>query len=141
MKIRHLAILISILLIFTNCKKDSESPANILLSKTWKRGLVDKNPATNPPGPIIYYAVRNCEKDDSFKFGSENKLTWHRNIDKCDQNESPTETQTYSLNRTTNELFINGTKFTLAEESKSQIKYFALIPTTTGFQYLVYLLQ
>jgi hypothetical protein len=65
----------------------------------------------------------------------------NRDKDKCDQSESQTETITYTLNRTTKEFVINGTTFTLAEELNSQIKYYALIPTPTGFQYLIYLLQ
>lgn len=33
------------------------------------------------------------------------------------------------------------TKYTLAEESGSQIKYYASIPTGTGYEYLIFLLQ
>ena len=60
---------------------------------------------------------------------------------KCEQNETQNTTQTYSLNRTTKEFTINGTKYILAEESNSQIKYYTTIPSGTGFQYLIFLLQ
>jgi hypothetical protein len=78
--------------------------------------------------------LQNCEKDDTFKFGSEGNLTINRNADKCDQNELQTEIQNYVLNRTTKEFVILEQKFTLAEESDSQIKYFTPIPTNTVFQ-------
>lgn len=126
---------------FSNCKKDSESSSNVLTLKTWQRGLNDKNPSTNPAGTVLYYPVQNCEKDDTFKFGTDGNLILNRNAAKCDQSESQIETKAYTLNRTTKEFVIDGTKFTLAEESNSQIKYYAPIPTPTGFQYLVYLLQ
>ena len=141
MKIKLLTIIVLTFFSFLSCKKDGENSSNILTSKTWKKSLNDKNPSTNPAGTILYYAVKNCEQDDIFKFGLDGNLILNRSTDKCDQTELQTETQTYTINRTTKELIINGTKFTLAEESGSQIKYYASIPAVTGFQYLIYLLQ
>lgn len=142
MKIKHLIIIALSLLASLSCKKESESsPSNALTSKFWKRALNDNNPLTNPSGAAIYYSVQNCEKDDSFRFGLDGNVALNRNIEKCDPNELQSETLTYTLNRTTKELDINGTKFTLAEESTSQIKYYATIPSNTGFQNLIFLLQ
>ena len=136
-------ILIVTLFVFgaSSCKKQTADSQETLTSKSWKRALNDLNPSTNPQGPVLYYAVRNCEKDDTFTFGSSGKLVIDRSNDKCDPNESQTENQSYTLNRQTKALVINGTTFTLAEESNTQIKYYAVVPMPGGFQYLVFLLQ
>ena len=126
---------------FLSCSKDKDDQINTLTSKTWKRGKTDLNPTTNPQGPILYYAVLNCEADDTFKFNGDGSLTINRNNDKCNQDELQNENQSYSLNRPGKELIVNGTTYTLAEESNNQIKYYAVIPTTSGFQSLIFLLQ
>jgi len=133
-------ILIPIFLL-TNCKKDNSSLSDILISKSWKRALNDNNPSTNPSDNVIYYVVQNCEKDDTFKFNSDGKLALNRNTDKCDESETQNVTQTYTINRTKKELVIEGTKYTLAEETNSQIKYYTVIPSATGLQYQIFLLQ
>lgn len=141
MKNIQLFILTASLFLFSNCGKENINSTDILVSKTWKRGLIDKNPSSNPTGKILYYAVLNCEKDDVFKFNSDGKLTINRSIEKCDINENQSETQTYTLDRTTKKLVINGIEYTLAEESKEQIKYFSPVPSTTGSDNLIFLLQ
>jgi len=141
MKIKPLMIITLVIFSFTNCKKDSASSLPIISAKTWIRGLNDKNLSTNPAGTITYYPVQNCEKDDTFKFGVDGNLVWNRNKEKCASSESLIETQPYTLNRTTKELTINGLKFTLAEESNNQIKYYTPVPSSTGIQYLIFLLQ
>jgi hypothetical protein len=99
------------------------------------------NPTTNPQGPILYYSVPNCEKDDRYKFNNDGSFLIDRNDDKCSQTELKIETQSYSLNRQTKEFIFKGTSYILAEESNKQIKYYKVIPTTNGFQYLTFLLQ
>jgi hypothetical protein len=141
MKINLLSILLFAFFTLTNCKKENTSSSEILTAKTWKRALNDLNTSSNPSGSVIYYAVQNCEKDDTFKFGVDSKLEINKNSDKCDQNENQNSTQTYTLNRTTKEFIINGTKFTLAEESNNQIKYYEIVPSNTGFEYIIFLLQ
>ncbi len=140
MKTKLLTLFV-LLFAFSNCKKDDTSSSNILLSKTWKRALYDKNPSTNPQGTILYHFVRDCEIDDTYKFGSDGNLMVNKNSDKCDQSELQTENQVYTLNRTNKELIINGTKFTLAEESNNQIKYYTPVSSGNGFQNLIFLLQ
>jgi hypothetical protein len=137
MKIKNLTLIAFIILTISSCKKNSDNALNTLTTKTWKRALNDKNPSTNLQGTTLYYAVQNCEKDDTFKFGSDGNLILNRGTDKCESN----ETQNYTLDRTKKELIINGNKFTLAEESSDQIKYYAAIPQASGFSYLIYLLR
>ena len=139
MKTKFLAILL--LSIFSSCGKDKDSSTDILSSRTWTWALNDKNPSTNPSGRILYYAVRNCEKDDTFQFTLDGKLIINRSADKCDPDELQNETQSYTLNRAAKELVIHGIKFTLAEESGSQIKYYAPLGSGTGYDYLVFVLQ
>ena len=116
-------------------------PASVLTSKTWKRGMVDKNPSTNPYGGVQYYPVQNCEKDDTFKFGSNNKLAINQGTNKCNSNEPATKTVSYSYTDSNKELIIDGTKYIVAEESKAQIKYYAPVPTSGGFSNVVFLLE
>ena len=129
------------LITFFACNKDENSSNTIITSKTWKRALIDKNPSTNPQGVISYYAVLDCEKDDTFKFESSDNLVINRGTNKCETNESQNSTQTYTLNRANKELVINGTRFTLVEESSEQIKYYATLPMASGFSQVIYLLQ
>lgn len=141
MKIKYLTLIALIILTLSSCKKNSENSLNTLTTKTWKRALNDKNTSTNPKGTTLYNAVQNCEKDDTSKFGSDGNLILNRGTDKCDPNETQTVTQIYTIDRATKELIINGNKFTLAEESSDQTKYYAVIPQASGFAYLVYLLE
>lgn len=141
MKIKQFVLAISIILALSSCKKNSNNPSEILTEKTWKRGLTDKNPSTNPEGRVFYYGVKGCEKDDTYKFGSDGKLVLNRGSEKCEPSETQNETQSYTIDRTKKEIVINGTKFTLAEESNEQIKYCAALPYNTGYDYLIFLLQ
>jgi hypothetical protein len=141
MKTNLLLTALLFVIAFSNCSRDKESQLNTLTSKTWRRALTDLNPTTNPQGQIIYYAVLNCEKDDTFKFNEDGSLIIDRNDNKCAQDELQIENQSYSLNRQTKELIIDGTTYILAEESNKQIKYYTVLPTTNGFQYLIFLLQ
>ena len=141
MKTSLLSLLLIMFFTLTNCKKETSSSAEILTTKIWKRSLTDMNPSSNPSGSVIYYAVQNCEKDDVFKFNTDGNLEINKNSDKCDPNETQNTTQNYSLNRTTKEFIINGIKYTLAEESNTQIKYYATVPLNSSFQNLIFLLQ
>lgn len=142
LKIFSIILLMASLFALSNCKKDdNHSPVNILSSKVWKRGLTDKNPATNPSGKIVYYAVKDCEKEETFKFDLNGTLTLNRHGEKCDPNESTQEILSYTLNQETKKLTIDGTDYILLEESENQIKYAAVLPSATGDEYLIFLLQ
>lgn len=142
MKIKLYLIVVLFSLTLLHCKKDDKtSPTSILTSKVWHRGFTDLNPATNPPGNAIYHAVKDCERDDTFTFGVDGKLTLDRGDDACDPGEAQVERELYTIDRPAKELVIAGTTYTLAEESSEQIKYYANIPSGTGFESLVFLLQ
>lgn len=142
MKTKFFIILTFSLVVLSNCKKDDKIAKNILISKTWKRGIVDRNPSSNPSGTILYEFVQNCDKDDTYKFSSDENLVINRFADKCDPNEPQIETLDYTINRTTKELVIDGIKYTIIEESQNQIKYYIIAPNGANFSsYLVFLLQ
>jgi hypothetical protein len=142
MKINFFLIITFYLVAFSNCKKDDEGSANTITSKIWKRGIVDLNPSTNPSGEFLYDPVRACDKDDSFKFGTDGNLVINRNTVKCDEAELQNDTLAYTINRTTKELIIDSVKYTLVEESSKQIKYYVRAPSSANFnRYIIILLQ
>lgn len=144
MKANTSIIILLVLIAFPGCKKENkENSSNILLFKTWKRGLVDKNPSSNPIGyEVKYNIVNKCDLDDTFKFDSKGKLLINRNADKCDTNELPTETVSYSLDIKTKKFVIDSVEYTLIEESMDQVKYYRLVPGGVSLgKYIIFLLQ
>jgi hypothetical protein len=141
MKIKLSALISLAFLTLLACNKDEDSSSTTITSKIWKIALIDKNPSTNPQGTISYYAVLDCEKDDTFKFESNGNLIIYRGASKCEVNETQNITQTYTLNRANKELVINGTRFILLEESKDQIKYYAVLPMVSETSSMIFLLQ
>lgn len=141
--IKNVKLFVVVLLVFmiVSCKKDIVIPEEILTSKSWKRALSDVNPATNPPGNVLYYGVQQCEKDDTFTFSQDGIVTINKGTDKCDGNEMQIERITYNVNRSSKTLTIAGTSFMIAEESQQQIKYYVAAPPGTPYQYIVFLLQ
>lgn len=125
--------------IFLQCKKDKQE-THALTTNTWKRGLTDNNISSNPSGSIVYSPVLNCEKDDELKFNTNGTLIIKKGSDKCDPEEPATASFNYTFNRASKELVIDSIKYTLVEETQNQIKYFAIVPSPTGFNYVVYLL-
>ena len=139
-KIILLAALLSFGLLSRCGKEDNKSP-NILTAKTWKRGIKDQNPSTNPPGDVRYSPVKDCEDDDLFTFNTKGQLIIKRGDHKCNPDEATKAILQYTINRKEQTLTINGIHYTLAEESKNQIKFYTPIPTGSGVEYLIYLLQ
>lgn len=111
---------------------------SILTSKKWKRGLTDLNPSSNPKGKTIYYAVKDCEKDDTLKFDS-NSLTISENDNKCGEKEIISVH--YTIDREKKEITINNQTYKIAEETENQIKYYSVISSSTGYDFLIYLFQ
>lgn len=131
-----------VLFLLSSCAKDDENtPANLLVSKTWKKGVVDKNVNSNPPGRVFYNPWSDCKKDDLITFDSNGKLTVDQGKVKCESKEPLIRTMSYTYDKVTKQLTIDGALFTVAEESKDQIKYYSHLPSHTGYDYMVYLLQ
>ncbi|MBP1616809.1 MAG: hypothetical protein H6Q14_636 [Bacteroidetes bacterium] len=141
MKRQLIPYLILFVLAVTNCDKNNEENGNILLTKTWKRTVIDKKPTSNPAGKILYDAILECEKDDTFTFNADNTLTIHKGLNKCDPTDSNSRVVKYSYDNQKNELIIDGIKYTLSEVSNGQIKYYLPIAHATGYDYLVYILE
>jgi len=126
--------------LLSSCKKDDVT-ADILLSTTWKPGMQDKNPASGPHGSIRYSAVLTCQQDDTYRFDSKGKLTINQGTNKCSTDEPATKSLSYSYNRETKELIIDGIRYTVVEETEEQVKYYVPVAYATGSEYLVYLLH
>lgn len=133
--------LIFLIFIFNGCKKEANKDSGILLSKSWRYGILDKNPATNPSGQVLFNGVLDCMRDDLFTFKSNGELVIDRGSDKCDSNEIRVEVIVYSYDRENKELIISTKKYTVAEEAKEQMKYYLPLPPGSGFNNLVFLLQ
>ncbi len=142
MKPRLLLLAAATSFVFTGCEKNTSMPQakDALLTKTWKRGMQDKNPSANPAN-ASFYPVQTCEQDDTFTFAADGTVLIDQGAAKCSQNEPRTVSQSYGINRATKELMINGQKFKLLEETQDQIKYSTELPATTGFGSLIFLLQ
>ena len=138
-------LFLSVLFLFVlvlSCKKDeSEEMIDVLTSKNWKFGLADLNVSTNPSGANAYYAVLECEQDDVFTFRADGTMFRAYGSKKCNGSTDINKTVAYSFNKQTRELTIDGTKYTVLEENKSQFKYAITVPGTTGNSQLIFLLQ
>jgi len=133
-------------LVFLSCDNDNEKKdeIGILTSKAWKRGMIDKNPSTNPSymeSKTIYYAVLNCEQDDSFIFSSDGSLVINHGSFLCEEDKNTEEKGTFSYDKTSNKLTINGLEYNVLEITDVQVKYSLNIPSATGYSYLTYMLQ
>jgi outer membrane lipoprotein-sorting protein len=139
---KKLLLIVALFGVFVSgCKQEDEEPKDLLLHKTWKRTRSDKNNLTNPSGRILYAAVLSCQKDDAYKFNSDGTLSITSGTEKCITNELANKNVTYSHNEITKELMIDGIKYTLAEESEDQIKYYAALPSESGSDYIVFMLE
>lgn len=133
---------ILIILAFASCKKTNTTTdqSYLLTHKSWKPALTDKNTSTNPEGTAnVYHATLNCERDDSYSF--EDKLTINRGDDKCNSSEISPDVSDYTVDFTARKIAIKGITYDLAEVSATQLKYYAPVPTATGYNYIIYLFE
>jgi len=141
MKINQLLILTVLAFLSLQCKKEGVEPKDILVSKEWKKTVADKNLYSNPSGKILYASVLNCQKDDTYRFNENGKLTLKKGSSQCEMIEAASEDLPYSYNKASKELIISGIKYTLAEATSVQIKYYAPLPADSGSDYIVFLLE
>lgn len=132
-------LLLFLFILFFGCKNDGVEVKVSLTSKMWTPALIDKNTSTNPSGQVLYKAFLNCEKDDTYSFGADGKLTINRGVNQCNSSEINKEILNYTYSANTKELVINGIKYTVVDESEVQLKYYTAIPNATSFQYLIFL--
>lgn len=139
MKKFNLPLLLLIITVSTlmGCAKDEV--IDPLFNKTWKRALKDQNPSTNPQGEVLYQPISDCQKDDVFSFNADGTFKIDNGTEKCEPTEAKTETGTYSV--ANKEIIIKGTKYTLAEASATQVKYYTAVASGSGFVYVIVLLQ
>lgn len=139
--LKRIATLSLLFFLFACKKEESEEIIDVLTSKTWRLALKDLNTATNPNGTNAYYAVPECEQDDTFLFKADGTLLINHGTKKCNGNTAATKTVNYAFNQQTKELTIDGQKFNVVEENKTQLKYIKVVPGTSGTSNVIYLLQ
>jgi hypothetical protein len=131
-------------LFLSACKKakTDTTTADLLTAKTWKYATVDNNVASNPKsGTLLYAPIAACLADNVYTFGSDGKLIINNGSNHCDAGEGAVTSYSYSIDKTNNTIIINGTLFTIAEITETQLKYYAVVPGTSGVQNLVYIFQ
>lgn len=129
--------ILSLAFLFISCENEGKNDADFLYSKTWKIGLTDNNPSTNPQGQIVYHAPKQCDLDDIYSFQKNGEVLINKGNEKCTADESSSETATFSIDVENKVLTIGNEHFTIVDFNKSQIKYYHSI--SSG--YLMYLLQ
>lgn len=136
-----LSVLLLLALAFA-CKKDeNEEMIDVITSKAWKLGTKDLNSSTNPQAPYTYQAVDSCRFDDTYLFRADGKLLVTFGSKKCSLDSGNNKTLPYSFNKATKELVINDVKYTVIEENKTQFKYVQVVPSTSGTNSIIHLLQ
>ncbi|MFD0940889.1 hypothetical protein [Pedobacter boryungensis] len=140
---KHCIYLLFVVLVFTGCKKEEkEDPLDILTGKTWKYSLVDKNPSTNGTSiSVPFNVLADCEKDNTLQFKRDGNLIMYTGNAKCTLNESETRTLSFSYNKQTKELIIDGIKCEVLELTKNQLKYKAPVSYQTGYVYVMFILE
>jgi hypothetical protein len=137
--ITNYLILFLLLFLCLSCEKENKSELDILRSKTWKVGIVDKNTATSPNGRLLYNAVLECDKDDLYTFLQNGYLGINYGKERCENNKE--QEIKYSYNKNSKKLTIDGTEYQVLEINKIQIKYCAELSPGTNYDYLIFLLQ
>lgn len=129
-----------------SCKDEEVIPVgedklNLLITKSWKPSLTDKNSKTNPPGSSLYHPTLSCELDDRYQFDAKDKLTIVKGPDQCNGNEANPETTEYSISADAKQLTINGQVYMIAEISATQLKYYAVLSPFSPAGNLIYLFE
>lgn len=147
MKNHFLKLLLGLSLMFLcfGCKKEKDKeqdPIDILTSKTWKFSLVDKNPSSGgTDANTISYVVAECFRDNIFEFKKDGTVLLYTGKIKCIDGEQDIKQSTYSYNRDTKEISIDGVKSIVLELTKTQFKYKAPLPFNTGYSYALVILE
>ena len=132
-----------VLVILSACKKTKTVNAldYLLTSKPWKIATVDNNPATNPKGTVLYAASPNCMLDDTFAFDNNGEILVRTGKNHCDPNEGESFILYYYHDKTGNSITIDNKTYKIAELSDTQLKYYLVTPTATGFQNEIHIYQ
>lgn len=141
-----------ILLALSSCKKQnndaidtstaSVNAALLVTTQPWIIAETDNNPATNPKGGSVTYApISSCYMDDAYTFKSDGTVFVDNGNVHCAGTETATTTYNYSIDKTNNTVTIDNNTFRLAEISATQFKYYSVVSTSSGNQFIVYIFQ
>lgn len=138
-QLRHILIISLFTLTIFACKKDKndlQSQIDILTSKNWKPATIDKNVSSNPVGKIYYYE-ENCN-DFTYQFGINNSLKILKEKG-CYVYKPDDVSGKYDLSAM--EITYEETTYKIAEITTDQVKFYQKLPSSSGYDYVVYLLQ
>lgn len=136
------AFLFLLAIFFSSCEKENKTVLDILRSKAWKIGIIDKNVESNPRGRISYHPFLECEKDDSYIFLKNGLLKVDHGSERCDDDNTREKEMEYSYDKNTNQLVIDGVEYQVLDMTETQVKYCApLPPAATGYDWIIYILQ
>lgn len=100
MKISKLILSVAALaaLVFSGCKKDSESNTDKLTDKNWKMTALTVDPPLAGGISDLFAQIPSCSQDDLTKFTDDNKVTFDEGATKCNAGDPQTETGSWSWN-------------------------------------------
>lgn len=130
---------------FSSCKKKDpfvkEDPVTLMTKKSWKPSSIDRNASINPQGNFTYYAIPDCETDDTYQFTEDSKLSLDRGQKKCQPAEVSPELTSYILDLPNGKITVRNVTYILLEIAPNQLKYY--LPTAPGSEYsaIVYMFQ
>ncbi len=104
---------------FTSCGKDDDDVAptktELLTSKTWM--LSERvQVTTDSSGTTTNSTILACEKDDTYKFTTDNKYTRDEGATKCDPSDPQTEAGSWVFTDNETKLAVTSGNFTLPAE-------------------------
>ncbi|WP_345210474.1 hypothetical protein [Mucilaginibacter gynuensis] len=137
----NLKLVIAVMLMFTlGCKKDKadKDPMTLLTSKNWTPTDRDEDNSTNPADGTSYYAVHNCEKDDTYTFNKDLKLSINGGDSPCQLNEVNPQVSDYNVDFAAKKITIKGTTYTIAAITATQLKIYITLPPTSIVRHNVY---
>ncbi len=135
------AFLFLLVIFFFSCEKENKTELDILRSKAWKIGIIDKNVESNPRGKILYNSFFECEKDDSYVFLKNGLLKVDHGSERCSNDHAQGKEMEYSYDKNTNQLVIDGIKYQVLDMTETQVKYCAPLPPVTDYDWIIYILQ
>lgn len=138
-KVQLLALVV--LVILSACKKTKTVNALdfALTVRPWKIALTDNNPATNPKGAVVYTAEPTCKLDDTFTYNMSGELKVNTGSNHCDPAELSNFTLEYYHDKASNSITIDNKNYKIAELSDTQLKFYTIVPTATGFENDIYI--
>ena len=111
---------------FTACEKDQDEVApnktETLTAKTWKVSAVRIDPPLAVGDTVISDMTEICDKDNTIKFDKNQTYLADEGSDKCNMEDTQTETGAWAFDATETTLIINGDSTFIKELNANSLK-------------------